>query len=280
MKNKIDYHKALNVMILAAKNAGKLLLHDQKKLSQLKVTHKEAQGVVSEADLASEKTIIHILSKSFPQVVFLAEESSYINHQDPFSAESQSAEWTWIIDPLDGTTNFLGGMDYYAICISLVHKGKPVIGLVFRPKMDECFIAIKNEGTYKRSLYGRGKKVKIDPWRNSKKLKECLLVTGFATEKGEVFENEFDQFKKLMGKSRGVRRMGSAALDLCYVAEGIFDAFWERGLAPWDVSAAGLICQEAGVKVTDYHAQAFNPFAETILAARMPLYKELQSHFE
>lgn len=280
MKNKINLIQASQQMKSAAKSAGKLLLGYQKKIKELKVTHKDAQGVVSEADLASEKLIMTVLKKKFPFVEFLAEENCYLNKSDPFSDSAKNLEWSWIIDPLDGTTNFLNGLDYYAVCISLAHKGKPVVGVVFRPSTDECFVAVKNEGTYKQSLFKTSAKKKLVHWRNKKPLKECLLVTGFATEKGELFEQEFTQFKKLMGQSRGVRRMGSAALDLCYVADGIFDSFWERGLAPWDMAAAGIICLEAGVKVTDYRTQDFSPFSSTILAARMPLYSHIQKLFE
>lgn len=278
--NLYDLNAVLSQMKLAAKSAGKLLLSYQKKVKHLQVSHKDAQGVVSEADLASEKLIMTILSKKFPRISFLAEESCYLEKADPFDSAKRNLDWCWIIDPLDGTTNFLSGLDYYAICISLAYKGKPVAGLVFRPETDECFWALKNSGAFKQSLFKTRKKVKIDSWRNKKKLKSSLLVTGFATEKGELFEQEFFLFKNIMANCRGVRRMGSAALDLCYVAEGIFDGFWERGLAPWDTAAASLICIESSVRVTDYKAQEFSPYNQTILAARAPLYKSFQELFD
>ena len=106
-------------------------------------------------------------------------------------------------------------------------------------------------------------------------LKQCMMSTGFVTEKGKLFSQEFNLFKKMMSEARAIRRMGSAALDLSLLAEGVFDGFWERGLAPWDVSAGGLICQEAGVQVTDYKGQKFHPFQETILAARAPHHRKM-----
>jgi myo-inositol-1(or 4)-monophosphatase len=138
---------------------------------------------------------------------------------------------------------------------------------------------VKGKGTKMVSLSKKLKSISLKKPLNNKRLKDSLLVTGFTTEKGTVFEDEFTLFKSMIGKSRGIRRMGSAALDLCYVSKGIFDCFWERGLAAWDVSAAGLICQEAGVVVTDYTGQKFHPFQETIIAARAPLHSEILSNF-
>ena len=111
-------------------------------------------------------------------------------------------------------------------------------------------------------------------------MKDALLVTGFAVEKGVVFQREFKLFKNIMIKSRGVRRLGSAALDICYVANGLWDGFWERGLSPWDVAAAGLICLEKGVEVTDYSVKVFNPFQSSIVVARRPIHRELKNIFK
>ena len=115
--------------------------------------------------------------------------------------------------------------------------------------------------------------MKLD--KNTKKIKDCMVVTGFALEKGDKDPAEFRYVKKIMEKCRGVRRFGSAALDMCHVAEGKFDCYWEKGLAPWDVAASGIICQEANVKVTDYKSEVFNPFQKSIFCARSPLHKKL-----
>jgi myo-inositol-1(or 4)-monophosphatase len=257
--------------------AGKVLLKYQKKVSSLKVNLKDAQGCVSEADLASEKLIINKLKKAYPNFEFLAEESSY-KAKDKHFEEYSKKEWCWIIDPLDGTNNFLNAFDYYAVCIALVHYGEPVIGLVYRPNTGELFTAIQGKGAYKGTI-GKRKKIKRSDHKN--KLSQCLLVTGFISEKIEkLFPVEFEQFKDLMVATRGVRRMGSAALDLCYVATGVWDGFWERGLAPWDVAASGIICLEAGIKVTDYNNHPFNPFHKSIISTPKKIHSQLLKHFK
>ncbi len=265
--------KDLDWTIDLAYKVGDFLIKKQSRIlnlkSNLKVHHKEAQGVASEADLGAEERILKAIHKRYPHHEILAEESAYelfkgAKEKYEFLKEK---EWVWIIDPLDGTNNFLNGLDYYAICISLVNFGKPVLGVVYRPRTGEVFSALDKKGANVLA-HGKSSFKKLKCITNKKPLSECLLVTGFTTEKGEVFDREFDLFKNMMGKSRGIRRMGSAALDLCYVASGIFDAFWERGLAPWDVSAAGLICLEAGICITTYDGEAFHPFQSTIVAAR------------
>lgn len=271
----------INLSIELALSAGVLLLKKQKKISALKITHKDAQGVASNADVESEQLIIKGIKKIYPDHLILAEESAYKEFHGEKSRYDflKEKEWVWIIDPLDGTNNFLSGMDYFAVCISLVHWGMPVTGVVYRPATGDCFVAEKNKGAYFCNFKTKTKKKLIKKNIKAKTLSTSMLVTGFTSEKGEVFNQEFNLFKLMVGKSRGIRRMGSAALDLCYVAQGIFDSFWERGLAPWDVAAAGLIALESGVQVTDYYGRKYHPFQETILAARSPLNREILSLF-
>ncbi len=280
--NKVKVEEALALSLKLAKEAGEFLLKKQTKISSLKITTKEAQGIASNADVESEKMIIKGIKKKYPDHFILAEESAFKEFKGEMSRYQflKEKEWVWVIDPLDGTNNFLNGLDYFAVCISLVHYGEPVVGVVLRPSNGECFYAQKGKGTKLINLSKRGSKAtSLKKLNNKKTLKDSLLVTGFTTEKGPVFEGEFTLFKNMIGKSRGIRRMGSAALDLCYVTKGVFDCFWERGLAAWDVAAAGLICIEAGVVVTDYSGQKFHPFQETIVAARAPLYSEILSNF-
>ena len=276
-KNKFDLHECLNLALELATKSGKHLLKKQKNLSKLKITTKLAQGIASNADVESEKIIIDGIKKKYPTHQILAEESAYKEFDGEMSKYKflSQQEWVWIIDPLDGTNNFLSGLDYFAVCISLVHFGEPVMGVVLRPSTGECFYAIKGKGSFTFNLNSDSKARTLSKKTVTKKLKDCLLVTGFTTEKGVVFEQEFELFKLMIGKSRGIRRMGSAALDMCYVSSGIFDCFWERGLASWDMAAAGLICKEAGVKVSDYQGQKFHPFIETILVARAAIHREV-----
>ncbi len=264
------------VAIDAAIDAGQILLRYQKKISKLKVHAKEAQGVMSEADLKSEQKIISILKKSFPTHEILAEESAFDSLGGELDAYKffKQKNWCWCIDPLDGTNNFLGGMDYYAVCISLLHRGKPVVGVVLRPATNEVYYAVSGKGARYRSSNGSDQK--LVPKKVVSKLKDTLLVTGFASEKGVLCQEEFITFQQILLKSRGVRRMGSAALDMCLLSQGIFDGFWERGLAPWDVAASGIIAIEAGVKVSDWNGRSFHPFQNTIIAARTPIYGQLR----
>ncbi len=276
------HDEALKLALKLAKSSGAFLLKKQERISSLKITTKIAQGIASNADVESEKMIINGIKKQYPDHFILAEESAYKEYLGEMSRYEFLKEkaWVWIIDPLDGTNNFLNGLDYFGICISLVHYGEPVVGVVLRPSNGECFYAIKGKGTKLINLSRKSQPITLKKIINKKSLKNSLMVTGFTTEKGPVFEEEFTLFKNMLGKSRGIRRMGSAALDLCYVSKGIFDGFWERGLAAWDVAAAGLICQEAGVVVTDYTGQKFHPFQETIVAARAPLHSEILSNFQ
>ena len=284
-KKALKKEEALELSMELAIKAARLLLLKQKKISSLKITNKKAQGIASSADTESEKLIVDGIRAKYPDHFILAEETAYKEYMGQMDRYKflKEKEWVWIIDPLDGTNNFLNGLDYYGICISLVNFGEPVTGLVLRPTNGECFYAVKGKGSklvnFTNSFKKKSKPVSLKKSTNKKSLCDSLLVTGFATEKGPVFDQEFDLFKHMLGKSRGIRRMGSAALDLCYVARGVFDCFWEKGLAAWDVSAAGLICLEAGVKVSDYEGQKFHPFQETIVASRDPLHKEILSLF-
>lgn len=282
---KVNKQEALMLSVDLAIKAARLLIVKQKKISSLKITTKKAQGIASNADTESEKLIVDGLRKKYPDHFILAEESAYKEYQGEMGRYQflQEKEWVWIIDPLDGTNNFLNGLDYYSVCISLAHYGEPVVGVVLRPANGDCFYAIKGKGTklinFSSNFKKKSKAISLKKSVNKKNIGDALFVTGFATEKGPVFDEEFELFKHMVGKGRGIRRMGSAALDLCYVARGVFDCFWERGLAAWDVSAAGLICLEAGVQVTDYDSQEFHPFQATIVAARAPLHKEILSLF-
>lgn len=279
--------KVLKELEDIAADAGRILIRFKRKKS-LSVHGKASQGVASEADLASEKFIIKKLKKLEKDfqlnASMLAEENAFETFgESSLYANLGEKEYCWSIDPLDGTNNYLTGLDYYAISIALLYQGLPIIAVVFRPERDECFCALKGLGASRKQLYAqktRSKKLTtlLSEARKEppKKISQAILATGFAAEKGIPFDREFETFRRVMENSRAVRRMGSAALDICYLAQGVFDGFWERGLAPWDTAGASLICQEAGVKVTDYSGQNFSPFGETILAGRSPLYQQLK----
>ncbi len=271
-----SFEDILKFTVKMAKDSGKLLLSYQETIEKLVVDYKEMEGVFSKADLESEKLIIERIKKKFPSHYILAEESAFSEFKNDKNAFKKFSKYpfSWIIDPLDGTSNFLNRFDYFSVCICLAVKGVPTVGVVYRPSTEELFYAIKGKGAYYQK---KKSKIKLKKIPNKKLMKDSLLVTGFSSEKGQVSEDEFTLFKKMSVNSRGVRRLGSAALDMCYVASGFFDGFWEQGLSPWDVSASGLICQEAGVKVTDYNGKPFSPFSDNFLAARPPFYNRIRN---
>jgi myo-inositol-1(or 4)-monophosphatase len=269
----------------ACEMTGRKLIQHQKKLEDLKITSKEAQGVVSNADVEAENFIIKKLKPLVKDAEFLAEESAF----EKYGARSEAYKgfkevpYSWIIDPLDGTTNYLNNMDYYGVCVSLAYFGNPILGVVHRPRTEQTYYAIKGKGAFlispkfNKNIKSHSKS-RLELSTATKKLKNSLLVTGFACEKGQEFETEFEIFLKMMKSSRGIRRMGSAALDMCLVAEGIFDGFWERGLSPWDMAASSLIASEAGAFVSDYQGKGFNPFLSTIVVGNKKIKREMLNY--
>jgi len=272
---KVNIKKALKFSEQLAVEAGDLLLSYQKKLNKLEIHHKEAEGVASTADLEAEKYICSRLEKEFPGTLILSEEDAFLKKLDSYQ-QYLNAEYCWVIDPLDGTNNFLNGIDYFAVCIGLLKKGKPYMGVVYRPRTGECFSAVHGEGAYKKDFFTHSRKKKIFAEKNEKKLAESLCCTGFSQDKGDIVDDEIRIFRHISRNSRTIRRFGSAALDMCYVAEGLYDGFWEKRLSAWDVVASGVICLEAGVKVTNFSGRTFNPFKNDFLAARTPLHNRLK----
>lgn len=257
-------------------NAGSLLLKFQKKLDATNIFSKELAGIATHADLASEKLIMQKLKKLYPKIPILSEEKYYSEFKNNplFYKEYEESEYIWVIDPLDGTNNFVHGLDYFAVCISLVKNGKPVVGIVHAPLRKETFIGSYQLGA--RLI--KNKKVKVltkVPGR--KNLKDCLVSTGFIKSPDEDMSSRVHQYTKIISEVRAIRRMGSAALDLCYTAANIYDAFWERGLAPWDMAAPFVICTEAGIKITKMNGDKHSIFVADILAARASVHKILQN---
>ena len=274
--SKKQLYEMQNFAIELSQDAGKTLLQFQKKIHSLKVDNKQAQGVVSKADIATEKKIFDRIKKKYPSHHILGEENFYQLHQTSAAYEQlKNQEALWVVDPLDGTHNFLNGSDYYCISIALVHFGVPLIGVIHRPATGELFYAISSYGAFYVGPSHHHKKRKLFIDKNFKNIQDTIWVTGFASEKGVPVHSEFKLFKKLVCTSRGVRRFGSAALDICYVASGLWDGFFEKNLSPWDVAAAGLILKEAGGRVTNYSGENFHPFQSSIVGARPPLYKKI-----
>ena len=225
----------LKVMTDAARKAGRRLARDFGELEELQVSKKGAADFVSAADLKSEQILFEELSKARPGYSFLGEESG----------EREGADKThrWIVDPLDGTTNFLHGIPVFAISIALERQGQIVAGVVYNPAMDELYTAERGGGAF---LNDRRLRVS-----GRTKLSDAVIATGIPHLGRGHHGNYLIELRNVMAEVSGVRRMGAAALDLAYVAAGRVDGFWEAGLSPWDIAAGMLLVREAGGFVSD-----------------------------
>jgi myo-inositol-1(or 4)-monophosphatase len=248
----------LNFAIETAREAGGLLL--EKFGRNIKVSKKGDINLVTEADLASEKLIIERIKTYHPQHSILAEESGEA------VIIGGSNKWKWIIDPLDGTTNFAHGYPCFCVTLALEHEGKIVIGVTYDPTRNELFAAEKGQGA---SL--NNKPIRVSA---AASLSESLIVTGFPYDfkQRENFARHLTEF---LLQSRGVRRDGSAAIDMAYVACGRFDGFWEEGLNPWDVAAGVLLIEEAGGRVTYYDDTPFSIYAPPICASNGSIHEQM-----
>ena len=224
----------LNIMIKAARKAGRSLVKDFREVENLQVGSKGPGDFVSKADMAAEQILRDELMTARPNYGWLGEETGETPGTDPTRR--------WIVDPLDGTTNFLHGMPHWAVSIALEHKGEIVAGVVFDPAKDEMFYAEKGAGAWlndsqRLRVSGRSRMI------------ECVFATGVPFGGGKYLPATLQDLARLMPQCAGVRRWGAAALDLAYVAAGRYDGYWERGLKPWDVAAGLLIAKEAGALV-------------------------------
>jgi myo-inositol-1(or 4)-monophosphatase len=249
--------KLQQVALRAARAAGRIHL---RRLSRIKVTRKtNAIDLVTEADRESEQAIIRTLNRTFPDHAILAEESG---------ANARQSAHRWIIDPLDGTTNFAHGFPQFCVSIAHEHRGRLELALVFDALKRELFVAARGRGA---RLNGRPIHVSATP-----SLDRALLATGFPYDRRERRNFYFTFWEAFMMRTQGVRRTGSAALDLCYVACGRVDAFWEFGLRPWDVAAGALIVAEAGGRVTNLDGSALDLDARKILASNGKLHSAMR----
>lgn len=220
----------LNIMIKAARKAGRSLVKDFREVENLQVSMKGAGDFVSKADLAAEKILKEELMGARPTYGWLAEEGGGEDGQDPTRR--------WIVDPLDGTTNFLHGLPHWAVSIALEHKGQVVAGVIFDPSKDEMFFAEKGAGAWMNEgrlrVSGRAKMI------------ESIYATGLPFGGRADLPDTLQELARLLPVCAGVRRWGSAALDMAYVAAGRYDGFWERRLNAWDLAAGVVIVREAG----------------------------------
>jgi myo-inositol-1(or 4)-monophosphatase len=236
-------HPTLNIAIKAARRAGQIINRASNDLDLLKVTAKQPNDFVTEVDKAAEAAIIEILMEAYPSYGILAEESG-----ETAGKGGNEAEYQWIIDPLDGTTNFIHGMPQYAVSIALAKGGVIEQAVVFDPNRNELFTASKGAGAFLNE-----RRIRVS---KRTKLQDSLLGTGFPYRMFEHIDTYIAIFKELAQKTAGQRRPGAASLDLAYVACGRYDGFWEFGLSPWDMAAGALLISEAGGLVSDLRGDA------------------------
>jgi myo-inositol-1(or 4)-monophosphatase len=224
----------LNTAVKAARKAGSIITRASSDIDRLTIRSKRKNDFVSEVDHAAEEAIIGVLREAYPTHGILAEESG---------TQDGDAEFVWVIDPLDGTTNFLHGFPQYCVSIGLLHKGVPNQAVVFDPNRNELFTASKGVGAYLNDRRIRVSKVD--------KVEDALMGTGFPFREVDRLDDYLRMFRNVTLSCSGVRRPGAAALDLAWVAAGRIDGFWEIGLSPWDMAAGALLVREAGGLIGD-----------------------------
>jgi myo-inositol-1(or 4)-monophosphatase len=227
-------HPMLNIAVRAARNAGDIIVRHSTRIDELTIASKERNDYVSEVDRRAENEIMAVIRKAYPDHGILAEESGQHDGKD---------EFLWIIDPLDGTTNFLHGYPQFAVSIALQHRGRLEQAVIYDPMRQELYTASRGSGAFLDN-----RRIRVSK-RTS--LAGALLGTGFPYKDHTHLAAYLEMFKSLIADSAGIRRPGSAALDLAYVAAGRFDGFWEIGLNAWDIAAGVLLVREAGGLVGD-----------------------------
>jgi len=250
----------LNTAIKAARSAGAIINRASLDLDLLKVNTKSPNDFVTEVDHKSEAVVIETLLGAYPGHGILAEESGT-------SQGAKDSEYVWIIDPLDGTTNFIHGFPFYAVSIALAFRGQVQQAVVYDPTRNDLFYASKGRGAF---LNDRRLRVS-----RRTRLAECLISTGFPFRKGDNFKRYLQMLEVIMPACAGLRRPGSAALDLCYMAAGHTDGFFETGLSPWDIAAGALIVTEAGGLIGNFTGESDYLYQREVMAANPKIYAQL-----
>ena len=257
-----NLHPMINVAIKAAREAGKIINRAALDVESVRVSQKQVNDFVTEVDQASEKIIIETLLTAYPDHGILAEESGQEHG-------AKDADFVWIIDPLDGTTNFIHGFPVYCVSIALAVKGKVEQAVIYDPTRNDLFTATKGRGAYMNDRRLRvSKRIRIQ---------DCLIATGFPFRPGDDYTTYLSMMSDVMQKCAGLRRPGSAALDLAYVAAGFTDGLFESGLSPWDVAAGSLLVTEAGGLVGNFTGEAEFLHQKECLAASPKIYAQMVS---
>ena len=252
-----DFSEYLNFAKELAIDSGKIL---SKHFGNIKSINQKSTNIdlVTNADLESEAFIVKAIQNKFPDHTIIAEENQL---------KAKNSDFRWVIDPLDGTTNFVHNLPIFAVSIGLQYKKKTVVGVVYNPAADKLFFASLNNGAYLNN-----NKISVS---SSKTLSESLIVTGFPYLHDKKWDKSFILFKDFYSRTQGVRRLGAAALDLCFVAMGRFEAFYEFHLKPWDICAGALIVQESGGVVTDWDGANYPKSGIRILSSNRHVHNEM-----
>ncbi|MEH0165466.1 inositol monophosphatase family protein [Roseateles microcysteis] len=253
-------HPMLNVAIKAARAAGAIINRASMDLDILKINTKAPNDFVTEVDQAAEEVIIETLLQAYPDHGILAEESGR-------TRGNKTSEFVWIIDPLDGTTNFIHGFPVYCVSIALAHRGVIQQAVVYDPTRNDLFYATKGRGAYLND-----KRLRVS---KRTRMSDALIGTGFPFRKGDNFKRYVKMFEEVMQQCAGLRRPGAAALDLCYVAAGYYDAFFETGLQPWDLAAGSLIVTEAGGLIGNFTGESDYLYQREVVAGGPKIYGQL-----
>ncbi|RQO58511.1 inositol monophosphatase [Paucibacter sp. KBW04] len=260
MTQQASLHPMLNVAIKAARAAGAIINRASMDLDILKINTKSPNDFVTEVDQAAEKIIIETLLQAYPDHGILAEESGREHG-------AKHSEFVWIIDPLDGTTNFIHGLPMYCVSIALAHRGVVQQAVVYDPTRNDLFYATKGRGAFMNDRRLRVSK--------RTRMSDALIGTGFPFRRGDNFKRYLKMFETVMTECAGLRRPGAAALDLCYVAAGYYDAFFETGLQPWDVAAGSLIITEAGGLIGNFTGESDFLMQREVVAGSPKIYGQL-----
>lgn len=253
-------HPMLNIAIKAARAAGAIINRASLDVDRLTVTSKSHNDFVTEVDQAAEEVIIDTILEAFPAHGILAEESGQ-------TRGNKGSDFLWIIDPLDGTTNFIHGFPVYAVSIALAWKGQIQQAVVYDPSRNDLFYASRGKGAFLND-----KRLRVS---KRTRMLEALIGTGFPFRKGDNFQRYMKMFEEVMVQCAGLRRPGAASLDLCYVAAGYYDGFFETGLSPWDIAAGSLIITEAGGLIGNFTGEADFLYQREVVAGTPRIYGQL-----
>lgn len=258
----MDLEKITRQVCELTEEVGEFLKQEVKRLKASDIQSKGLHNYVTYVDQQAEKRIVEALSKILPGSGFIAEENPSL----------QPDEYTWVIDPLDGTTNFIHGVPLYCISIGLMHRDETIIGIIYEPNLKECFYTWNSAPAFLN-----GQPISVS---QTKTVNDSLFATGFPYYDYSKLDDYLSIFKYLLQNSRGARRLGSAAADLAYTACGRYDGFFEYGLSPWDVNAGGLIVKNAGGIVSDFRGKENYIFGKQIIATNNSIYTEFLKLFD